>query len=100
MESWKFSNRDEMNLYETYERMIYYRNIGVFCIYRFEQDVAVIFFLAGIRRSMLHACLETPTTEQNNYCLYKSINSTNTYANFLAQVNFILQKGNFRVYLL
>lgn len=44
MESWKFFNRDEMNLYETYEMMIYYRNIAVFRIYRFEQDVAVIFF--------------------------------------------------------
>lgn len=36
----------EVNLYETYETMIHLRNLGVFCIYIFEQDVAVyqIFF--------------------------------------------------------
>lgn len=36
----------EVNLYETYETMTHLRNLGVFCIYIFEQDVAVyqIFF--------------------------------------------------------
>lgn len=48
----------EVNLHETYETMIYHRNVGVFCMYRFEQDVAGYgFFLAEIR-SILQAHLK------------------------------------------